>query len=127
MAAIRRAGRSGGVVMARLDMEGTLARNVEGLTSKTTVVHVNDPNGYDIYIGRAVPRRGLKASKWANPFQIGTHGDRTQVIQLYETFITNSPYWFRRDLEDLKGKRLACWCAPEPCHGDILAELADAS
>jgi hypothetical protein len=27
----------------------------------------------------------------------------------------------------LRGKTLACWCVPELCHGDILAELADAS
>ncbi|MGW7548702.1 DUF4326 domain-containing protein [Streptomyces sp. NPDC054770] len=23
------------------------------------------------------------------------------------------------------GKTLACWCAPEPCHADVLAELAE--
>lgn len=27
------------------------------------------------------------------------------------------------DLEPLRGKTLACWCAPEPCHGDVIAEL----
>ncbi|MHA5052990.1 DUF4326 domain-containing protein [Streptomyces sp. SD15] len=27
----------------------------------------------------------------------------------------------------LRGKTLACWCAPELCHGDILAEIADGS
>ncbi|MDX2820370.1 DUF4326 domain-containing protein, partial [Streptomyces ipomoeae] len=26
----------------------------------------------------------------------------------------------------LRGKTLACWCAPELCHADILAEPADA-
>jgi len=29
----------------------------------------------------------------------------------------------RPDLEPLRGKRLACWCAPLPCHGDVIAEL----
>ena len=28
------------------------------------------------------------------------------------------------ELAALDGKRLACWCAPEPCHGDVLAEAA---
>ena len=28
-------------------------------------------------------------------------------------------------LPELKGKVLGCWCAPEGCHGDVLAELAD--
>ncbi len=23
----------------------------------------------------------------------------------------------------MKGKNLGCWCAPEPCHGNILLEL----
>jgi hypothetical protein len=26
---------------------------------------------------------------------------------------------------ELRGRTLACWCAPELCHGDVLAELAD--
>lgn len=30
----------------------------------------------------------------------------------------------RPDLERLRGKRLACWCAPLPCHGDVIAEVA---
>lgn len=30
------------------------------------------------------------------------------------------------DLAPLRGKNLACWCAPgEPCHGDTLLELAN--
>jgi hypothetical protein len=26
---------------------------------------------------------------------------------------------------EIKGKTLGCWCKPEACHGDVLAELAD--
>jgi hypothetical protein len=26
---------------------------------------------------------------------------------------------------ELKGKVLGCWCKPDACHGDVLAELAD--
>lgn len=30
------------------------------------------------------------------------------------------------DLEPLRGKDLACWCAPgSPCHADVLLELAN--
>lgn len=94
--------------------------------AKTTVIHVDQMQPGDIYIGRAVPRRKLKASKWANPFIIGVHGDREQVVQLHDAFIRAAPYWFKRELEELKGKRLACWCSPEMCHGDVLAELAEA-
>lgn len=26
---------------------------------------------------------------------------------------------------ELRGKALGCWCAPDTCHGHVLAELAD--
>lgn len=26
-------------------------------------------------------------------------------------------------LHELNGKVLGCWCAPGPCHGDVLVEL----
>lgn len=31
------------------------------------------------------------------------------------------PSW----LEPLRGKDLVCWCAPLPCHADVLLELAN--
>jgi hypothetical protein len=31
-----------------------------------------------------------------------------------------------RDIRQLRGKNLACWCKPgQPCHADILLELAN--
>jgi hypothetical protein len=27
-------------------------------------------------------------------------------------------------LPELRGRDLVCWCAPLPCHGDVLLELA---
>ena len=30
-----------------------------------------------------------------------------------------------QDLPELKCKILGCWCAPNECHGDVLAELAN--
>lgn len=95
------------------------------MNSKTTVVHVNDPGGFDVYIGRAVPRRGWAASPFANPVRISARGSRKESIQRYREFIDD-----RDDLQELarrvlRGKRLGCWCAPNPCHGDVLAEIAD--
>lgn len=82
----------------------------------TRVVHCKrEP--YDVYIGRG--------SKWGNPFKIGQHGTREEVIAKYCEYIGE-----REDLlnsiHELKGKVLGCWCAPHACHGDVLAELADA-
>lgn len=81
----------------------------------TTVVHCKRDK-YDVYIGRP--------SIWGNPFEIGKDGTRQQVIDKYEEYVLNNPTLMAR-LPELKGKRLGCWCAPAPCHGDVLADLAD--
>ena len=33
-----------------------------------------------VWIGRALPERGLTRSIWANPFRVGKDGDRQRVI-----------------------------------------------
>lgn len=87
----------------------------------TEVVHCKRAP-YDVYIGRAA--RGLPGSKWANPFRIGRDGDRDAVIAKYEAWIATRPELLGA-LPELRGKTLGCWCAPETCHGDVLARLAE--
>lgn len=82
---------------------------------ETKVVHCKREK-YDIYIGRP--------SKWGNPFEIGKDGTREEVIERYRQYIFMDVK-LRRELGELKGKTLGCWCSPEACHGDVLAELAD--
>ena len=103
---------------------------------KTRVVHVNDNVPGAVYIGRAVPRRGLKASPWANPYRIGKDGNRAQVIKQYRADVgfktKRSPLYFNA-LKELAGKPLACWCRHDgeerteanACHGDVLVELIE--
>lgn len=31
--------------------------------------------------------------------------------------------WILANLQLLKGQNLGCWCAPGPCHGDVLLRL----
>jgi len=69
-----------------------------------------------VYIGRP--------SKWGNPFVIGKDGNREQVIAKFEEWILGQPQLLA-DLHEIKGKDLVCWCAPEACHGDVLARLAN--
>lgn len=69
---------------------------------------------YDVYIGRG--------SCWGNPFVIGIHGDRAEVIERYEEWIRRQPHLMAR-LPELKGKTLACFCAPLRCHGEVLLKL----
>jgi len=81
---------------------------------------------YDVYIGRASFRRGhrLVASKWANPFREGRDGDRGEVVAKYEDWLRSQPALIVA-LPELRGKVLGCWCAPKPCHGDVLVRLAN--
>lgn len=90
---------------------------------KTKVVHcLQEP--YDIYIGRANPRKGLKASKWKNPFKIGKDGTREEAIEKYKQWFFTQPDLVN-SIHELRGKTLGCWCKPDACHGDFLAEVAD--
>ena len=80
----------------------------------------------DVYIGRRNNRRNLSGSIWHNPFVVGKDGTREDVIAKFEAYLMTRPDLLAR-VHELKGKRLACWCKPEACHGDLLAKLADAS
>jgi hypothetical protein len=71
---------------------------------------------YDVYVGRP--------SKWGNPFKIGVHGDRERVIAKYREWLLKQPHLMAA-LPELRGKILACWCAPASCHADVLSELAN--
>ena len=85
---------------------------------KTTVVQCRKST-YDVYIGRGC------GSVWGNPFVTGIDGTREEVIARHREWVRRQPELLYR-LRELKGKRLGCWCSPKSCHGDILAELADA-
>ena len=77
-----------------------------------------------IYIGRRNIRHGFKASKWANPYVVGIHGTRREVLALYQDHLLGSPSLVAA-LPELAGKNLACWCAPDECHGNVLQEYAE--
>ena len=65
-----------------------------------------------VYVGRG--------SMWGNPYQIGEYGTREEVIELYRKYVLHT-----LDLEPLRGKDLVCFCAPLPCHADLLLEKAN--
>ena len=87
------------------------------------VVHCKK-DAYDVYIGRGVPRSGLKASVWGNPFKLGKDGTREEIMAKFREWLPTQPELMAR-LPELKGKVLGCWCALEACHGDILSEFAN--
>jgi hypothetical protein len=81
--------------------------------------------GDAVYVGRVSPRHGLAESAFANPHRIGQDGDRAEVVAKYRSWLLGRQELLQR-LHELRGRRLACWCSPEPCHADVLIELVDA-
>lgn len=69
-----------------------------------------------VYVGRP--------SKWGNPFVIDRDGDREEVIRLYEEWIQYE-HDLLASLDELRGKDLLCFCAPEACHAAVLLRLAN--
>ena len=72
--------------------------------------YANPPPGA-VYIGRGSP--------WGNPFRIGFDGDRETVIERFRCEVLPT-----LDVTPLIGKSLVCFCAPKPCHGDLLLKAA---
>jgi hypothetical protein len=96
---------------------------------RTYVVHFKKYN-HDLYIGRP--------SKWANPY---TYKDldktqakyqvdsRKEAIEGYERHLKESG--LIKDIDELRGKVLGCWCCNKPsdgseknflCHGQVIAK-----
>lgn len=70
-----------------------------------------------VYVGRP--------SKYGNPYVIGPHGTRKQVVSKYALSLLDNLKLVEDIRKELKGKDLVCWCAPEPCHADVLMEIAN--
>ena len=111
----------------------------------TIVVHVREYRPYNAYwynqpsdskyryIGREYNDRygrfHFPESKWGNPYHLAKKDwnnmpKRLEVIRLYkEEHLPGSG--LLDQIHELEDKILGCWCKPLPCHGDVLAELAN--
>lgn len=102
------------------------ATRVVNVRRDAAAVKLATAAGLYVYIGR--DRSGR--SKWGNPFtwKPGTLAEfvvpKDQVLARYEAWLHDQPHLMAA-LGELRGKVLGCWCKPGPCHGDILARLAD--
>lgn len=116
--------------------------------SQTRVVHINDNIEGAVYIGRANGRKGLKASKWANPHKISDvrHGPNEIIgreralLQYTDDLFWGPKRYLLAELPELRGRALACWCRHDGvpmtngvtdegpdnrCHGDLLVSYLD--
>ena len=78
-----------------------------------------------VYVGRKVDNHKLKheGSKWGNPHPLQVHKCRKKVVELFRVGIMEDEELLK-EIGELKGKVLGCWCAPHECHAVVLHELA---
>jgi len=70
-----------------------------------------------VYVGRP--------TAFGNPFKVGVHGTREEVIARFEEWIESKPGLVARVKTELRGRDLVCWCAPKACHADVLLRIAN--
>ena len=93
---------------------------------------------HDIYIGRdrenkVSPHAGERGF-FGSPFKIkyktitgkiGGQYNRNEAMSKYEAYFYKKLGFdpvFEKEIKKLKGKVLGCYCVPQKCHGDIIAQ-----
>jgi hypothetical protein len=81
------------------------------------------PDAQVIYVGRPSPL--------GNPYRVGQHGTREEIIARYEKWLGTTDAALRELIRlnemDKAGRDLvlACWCAPLPCHADVIKKVIE--
>ena len=88
---------------------------------QTIVVHLRD---HERLIDWATDRdlfvRVDRNTRWGNPFVLDDDGERDTVIAAYRDHYLPHKRSLLARLDELRGKALGCWCAPDACHADVL-------
>ena len=79
-----------------------------------------------------------RPSKWGNPFVVGQRTltynggyalikNRQMAVDLFRKQWSQWRHSYSAEIvRELRGKDLACWCPlDQPCHGDVLLEIAN--
>lgn len=76
-----------------------------------------------------------RPSKWGNPFLVIGNRSPLCAKEMFSLWLKKDKYTFEperkkfilENIENLRGKNLACWCKEgTPCHADVLLEMANA-
>lgn len=84
-----------------------------------------------------------RPGQWGNPFVVGLDGTREECVDFFTALLVGHVHLtaqieftelkeirsrMLRNMEELRGKNLACWCVKDskPCHADALLLLANA-
>jgi len=91
---------------------------------QTMVVNIRIQE-YDVYIGLA--GKG-EHGYFGNPVRFDPGAPKGATLEKYREYFyirLKNDAEFKRRIHELKGKRLGCFCKPNPCHGDIIKEYLD--
>lgn len=67
-----------------------------------------------------------RPTKWGNPFRVDGNMTRGEAVEMYRTLAEFGEGLAVHAQAELSGKNLACWCPlDQPCHADVLLELAN--
>lgn len=104
---------------------------------KITVIHISQASSRTVYLGRAMPARGLEGSALGNPFRLVGEAQRGSTIARYkiwlETKLEQRDAAVRGEMNRLYklalggDLELACWCAPLPCHCNVVQAKLEAA
>jgi hypothetical protein len=116
----------------RVEAGDTVVASVTGDRAKQRYLNLlawADLRDLYVYVGRQVRWAGENPYvrgpyDWSNPYKLGREADRASIIGRYETEHLAKRLDLLSRLPELRGKVLGCWCAPQACHGDVLARLA---
>ena len=92
---------------------------------KATVVNIRKTTDYDVYCGRAGKGQD---GYFGNPFPLLPGESRGSTIVKFTKYFKNrllADAEFRRRVDELAGKKLGCFCKPQPCHVDIIASYVN--
>lgn len=92
----------------------------------TRVINIKKDNSFAGIKSNAVYEYIGRGSYWGNPYSMFAEGDsREEVIRKYKYDFDNEKFLKKKksDVYKLAGKRLGCFCKPDACHGDVLADF----
>lgn len=85
---------------------------------QTSVVNIRFES-YDVYCGR--PGKG-QSGYFGNPYKTGDReADIEQFSAYFHDRIVKEPE-FKSNVLKLRGKKLGCFCSPQNCHANIIAD-----
>lgn len=103
-----------GIPIREIEIKITRVVNIK---KETRFASQKSNSSYE-YIGRG--------SYWGNPYSMFAEGEsREEVIRKfkYDFDFEKFPNKKKSEVYKIAGKRLGCFCKPDACHGDVLADF----